>query len=104
MVNNHATHTTDLVRVWLLAAPQCGFCDDAKAILERVAQDYPLTIETIALDSPEGERLALQGSILFPPGLFLDEEPFSYGRLSERKLRQELERRNRRRKGEAGAP
>ncbi len=31
--------------------------------------------------------------MLFPPGIFLDGEPFSYGRPSERKLRRELERR-----------
>lgn len=30
---------------------------------------------------------------MFPPGIFLDGEPFSYGRPSERKLRRELERR-----------
>jgi len=29
---------------------------------------------------------------MFPPGLFLDGEPFSYGRPSERKLRKALER------------
>ncbi len=27
---------------------------------------------------------------MFPPGLFLDGEPFSYGRPSERKLRKAL--------------
>ncbi len=103
MANNPATLTTGGgVRVRLLIAPQCGFCDDAKAILERVAKDYPLTVETVALDSPEGEQLALQGNILFPPGLFLDGEPFSYGRLSERKLRQELERRIRSQTGGVG--
>jgi hypothetical protein len=30
---------------------------------------------------------------VFPPGVFLNGEPFSYGRLSERKLRRELDRR-----------
>ena len=29
----------------------------------------------------------------FPPGIFVDGEPFSYGRLSEKKLRRELDRR-----------
>jgi len=91
MANNLSTGGR--IRVRLLTAPQCGFCDDAKVILERVAKDYPLTVETLAFDSPEGEQLALQSALLFPPGLFLDGEPFSYGRLSERKLRQELERR-----------
>ncbi|MGH9252739.1 MAG: hypothetical protein ACRD0W_24965 [Acidimicrobiales bacterium] len=30
---------------------------------------------------------------LFPPGVLLDDDPFGYGRLSERKLRRELARR-----------
>jgi len=43
--------------------------------------------------SPEGQALAERGGILFPPGVFLDGAPFSYGRLSERRLRRELRRR-----------
>ena len=38
------------------------------------------------------QRLATQGGLLFPPGILIDGEPFSYGRLSERKLRRELDR------------
>ena len=43
--------------------------------------------------SLEGQVLAERSGVLFPPGIFLDGEPFSYGRLSERKLRRELEQR-----------
>ena len=81
------------IRVTLLSQTQCGFCDDAKAVLQRLVREFPLVIETVNLDSAAGERLAVRGGVLFPPGLFLDGEPFSYGRLSERKLRRELERR-----------
>ncbi len=80
------------VRVTLLTKAQCGFCDDAKAILTRLAGEYPLTVETVDVGTPEGEAMAVRGGILFPPGIFLDGQPFSYGRLSERKLRRELER------------
>ena len=31
-------------------------------------------------------------STVFPPAIFVDDEPFSYGRLSERKLRRALDR------------
>lgn len=86
--------TTGYLRVTLLTKPNCGFCDDAKAILSRLARDYPLAVETVVLDSPAGEQLARRGGVLSPPGIFLDDEPFSYGRLSERKLRRELERRS----------
>ena len=81
------------VRATLLIRAHCAFCDDAKAILNRLAREYPLTLELVDMDSRVGERLALRGGMLFPPGIFLDGEPFSYGRPSERKLRRELERR-----------
>src|SRR5262245_2582602 len=78
------------IHVTLLTTPHCGYCEDAKTALTRLAQDYLLAVEVVELGSPAGERLAAQGGVLFPPGLFLDGEPFSYGRVSERKLRREL--------------
>jgi hypothetical protein len=81
------------VRVTLLTKSACGFCDEAKAILARLALVYSLTIEVGDFASPQGEQLALRGGVLFPPGVFLNGEAFSYGRVSERKLRRELERR-----------
>ena len=90
MANSSATRT---IRVTLLTRAQCVFCDSAKAILNRFASEYPLMIELVDFDSPAGDQLALWGGVLFPPGIFLDGEPFSYGRLPERKLRRELERR-----------
>jgi hypothetical protein len=83
-----------LVHVTLLTAPQCSYSEEAKAILLRLAHEYPLEIDVVALRSPAGERLALQGGVLFPPGLFLDDEPVSYGRVSERTLRLELAHRS----------
>jgi glutaredoxin len=81
------------LHVTLLTSPDCGFCADAKAILARLAKEYRLALDVVDLRSPTGERLALRGGVLFPPGIFLDGEAFSCGRLSERKLRRELERR-----------
>ena len=82
-----------MIKVVLLTQEQCAFCTQAKAILERLAVEYPLAVTTLSVASPEGEALAVRNRILFPPGLFLDDEAFSYGRLSERKLRREIERR-----------
>lgn len=45
------------------------------------------------MNSSEGQEMAERGGVMFPPGVFLDEEPFSYGRLSEEKLRRELDHR-----------
>lgn len=81
------------MRVTLLSQEHCDFCAQAKEVLDRLAQEFPLNVETLDLASPKGQRLAAAGGIMFPPGILLDGEPFSYGRLSERKLRRELRRR-----------
>lgn len=62
-------------------------------MLERLTRDYRLEVSSVELSSPEGRALAERGGIMFPPGIFLDDEAFSYGRPSERKLRRELDRR-----------
>lgn len=88
------------MNVLLLTQDNCTFCDQAKAILDRLSSEYRLAVATLDLSTPEGQTLAMRGGIMFPPGVFLDGEPFSYGRLSERKLRREIEARLRSRKGE----
>ena len=74
----------------LLTKDDCHFCDEAKRVLTRFAADGHLAFRELRLDSPEGQRLATDAGAPFPPVLFLDGEYFSYGRLSERKLRRAL--------------
>jgi hypothetical protein len=62
-------------------------------VLDRLSTDYPLSISTLSVDSPEGQALAERNGILFPPGILIDGEAFAYGRLPERKLLRELEKR-----------
>ena len=81
------------VDVLLLTQPACDFCDHAKAVLARLQQEFELNVEVADLDSPDGRRLAQTLAIVFAPGVLLDGELFSYGRLSERKLRKELQQR-----------
>jgi glutaredoxin len=88
-----ATNTQQPVRVTVLTKSHCAFCEQAQELLQRLKGEYPLVIETVYIDSAAGEAMARRGGILFPPGIFLDGEPFSYGRVSERKLRRELDRR-----------
>ncbi len=83
------------MNVLLLTQANCASCDQAKEILDRLAVEYSFSVSTVDLGSPEGQALAERGGILFPPGVLLDGGPFSYGRLSERKLRRELEARRR---------
>ncbi len=81
------------IMILLLTQEHCGFCEQAKDILGRLSREYWLSVSTLDMASPEGQRLAVEGGLLFSPGILIDGKPFSYGRLSERKLRQELDRR-----------
>lgn len=80
-------------RILLVAADDCHFCAQAKAILTQVGREYRLEVEEVSLTSPEGQELAARHGILFPPGLFLDGAFIGFGRVSERKLRRLLEQR-----------
>jgi len=79
--------------VVLLTQENCSYCEQAKELLGRLSVEYPLSVSVWDLGSREGRALAARGGMLFPPGIFLDGEPFSYGRPSERKLRRELKQR-----------
>jgi glutaredoxin len=80
------------VQITLLTQTSCGMCELAKEILARLGNDYPLSITEIDLASEDGRRLAGDAGVLFAPGVLVDGQPFSYGRLSERKLRRLLDR------------
>lgn len=82
-------HSLDVV---LLSRPGCSLCDEARALVERLARRYPLTVAEIDIDSPMGRALAERGNTPFVPAVFLGGEPFAYGRIGERALREEIER------------
>lgn len=79
------------MRVTLLTQQDCAFCDQAKEILDRLAHEYGFSVQTLDMGSDEGRLLAERGAIMFPPGIFVDGDPFCYGRPSERRLRREIE-------------
>ena len=81
------------VQITLLTQPSCGLCAQAKQVLDTLARDYPLTVTELDLTTPDGQALAAQAGVVFAPGVLVDGEPFSFGRLSERKLRRKLDRR-----------
>jgi glutaredoxin len=80
------------VQITLLTQTSCGMCELAKEILARLGNEYPLSITEIDLASDDGRRLAGDAGVLFAPGVLVDGQPFSHGRLSERKLRRLLDR------------
>ncbi|WP_346150481.1 glutaredoxin family protein [Streptomyces labedae] len=77
-------------QITLLTQADCTLCEHAKQVLAKVGADHPLTVTEIELTSEEGQRLAMEAGVLFAPGVLLDGRPFSYGRLSERRLRRTL--------------
>ncbi|MDQ1717377.1 MAG: hypothetical protein QOE89_1330 [Pseudonocardiales bacterium] len=83
---------THPVEITLLTQDDCAFCDIAKEVLRRLDGVYPLRVTEISLASDQGQRLARSAGLLFAPGVLVDGAPFSYGRLSERKLRRTLDK------------
>ncbi len=74
----------------LLTKEDCHFCEQAKDVLARLRSEYDLRVREVALESEEGRSLALEAAAPFPPVVLLNGATFSYGRLSERKLRKAL--------------
>lgn len=80
------------IDVVLLSARDCELCEHAKQVLLRVSVEHPMRLRVVFFESAEGQELAMRHGILFAPGLLLDGRTFSYGRVSERKLRRTLSR------------
>lgn len=85
--------------VTLLTQENCTWCDQAKDILQDVSTTHPLVIEEVELASTEGRNLALRHGVVFAPGILLDGQMFSFGRLSEKKLRRRLSKNENGRQG-----
>jgi len=84
---------TEPAQITLLTQPSCTMCIHAKRVLHRLEQDYPMSIQELDLTGPDGQQLAARAGVMFAPGLLLDGQPFSFGRVSEGKLRRALDRR-----------
>jgi glutaredoxin len=80
-------------QVTLLTQPDCALCDRAKTILTTLADERLIVVTEVDLAGHEGRALALRHGVLFAPGVLVAGHPFSYGRLSEKKLRRHLSRR-----------
>ena len=81
-----------MIDIVVLSQPDCQFCDDAQAILARLAPTYPISVRQIALGSRQGQDLAARHGVMFAPGIVMNGRLVSYGRLSERRLRRHLDR------------
>lgn len=81
-----------MTTITLLTTADCHLCDDAKQRLARLAPELGFTVVIRDVHSDEGRRLAARAAMPFPPVILIDEQPFSFGRLSEGRLRRELQR------------
>lgn len=86
MTDGHMTAIT------VLTQASCASCVQAKEVLSRLGEEYPLQIREVGLDTEEGRGLAAGSGVVFAPGILIDGALFSYGRLSEKKLRRHLSR------------
>lgn len=80
-----------MVSITVLTQPSCAYCDQAKEILSRLAPDYALEIGEVGLQTDEGRYLAIKNGVMFAPGILIDGKLFSFGRLSEKKLKSKLD-------------
>lgn len=74
----------------MLTKGDCDLCEQAKRVLARLEPEFALRVREVALESEEGRELATRAGAPFPPVVFVEGRPFSYGRLSERRLRKLL--------------
>lgn len=78
----------------LVTAPNCHFCTHAHEVLDRLVREgFPLRIEEHGWADEAGTRLVRRDAVPFPPALYLDEELWGYGRISEGALRKRLAQR-----------
>jgi glutaredoxin len=79
--------------VVILTKTDCHFCEMATEILGSLESEFNLEIRRVDLSSQEGNLIAQKVRLPIPPGILIDDELFSYGRPSERRLRREFGKR-----------
>lgn len=84
---------TGPVEITLLTQADCGYREHAKRVLDRIGARYRIRVTEIDLKTERGQALATAAGVMFAPGLLVEGQPFSFGRLSERKLARALDTR-----------
>lgn len=84
------TDRQHMTEITILTQASCAFCDQAKKILSGLSEDHSLEIREVSLETEDGRELAGRTGVMFAPGILINGKLFSYGRLSEKKLRSHL--------------
>jgi glutaredoxin len=79
------------IDVLLVTSPACHLCEQAKDVLERLSDEYPLSWREVDMTSSEGSNIIRASRAPFPPVIVLGGEIYGYGRLSPKKLRKDLD-------------
>ena len=81
-----------MIEVIVVTSQSCHLCEDALTGLAELAQEFPLDVREIPLESYEGAALFERFRPPMPPAVIVDGMLFSSGRLPRKKLRRRLER------------
>jgi len=74
------------VDITVVHAPACHLCEDAERALEVLADEFPIRVRVVELESPDGLRLTAQHRPAMNPLVLVDGRFFSSGRLPRKKL------------------
>lgn len=81
-----------MTEVIIVTSQSCHLCEDALEGLAELAEEFPLQVREVALESYEGASLFERFRPPMPPAVIVDGLLFSSGRLPRKKLRRRLER------------
>jgi glutaredoxin len=89
--SEQAFATGSTIDIVLVTSQRCHFCEDAKALLADLADEYPLSVREVDMPTDEGVEVMQRHHAPFPPVLLVDGEYFGHGRISRRKLTKALD-------------
>jgi hypothetical protein len=70
----------------------CHLCEDAIEALDELGRQFPLKVQIVHLETPEGRAIMAKHRAGLSPAVVIEGELFSSGRLPRKKLRRMLER------------
>lgn len=80
------------VELTFLTQPECSNCERAEEIIHRLRAEYPIRVSKLQFQSDSGRQLAEEWGAIFAPVVLINGELFSQARLSEKDLREHLEK------------